>query len=320
MARKGKRGTKSTERARGRRLVLSALLLALVLIGGFFGWMTLSASLVRVCPAEVYLPDLPAQFDGATILYISDVNIRNAADAAACERLMDRLKTIHPDLLLLGGDYSAGTVLDALNATENPGDLEHAREFIQSLANYPAALGKFAVAGEAEGGGDSVMGAFAAAGVQLLQDGCTAVERDGARLIVAGLRDVSENRTPYDEIGKSFQTEDCVIVLAHNPLSYTRIRMAEAKNGGAWADLILSGHTLGGQIRLFGRTLHQFNEEEARRIGGWYYGDDLPILVSQGLGCRGAKLRLGTRSEVWLITLRRPSWQEEIQDDDVSLP
>ena len=320
MAKKGKRGARQRKRAHGRRHVLPALLIAIVLIGGFFGWMALSASIVRVCPAEVYLPDLPAQFDGTTILYISDVNIRSAADAAACTRLMSKLEAMHPDVLMLGGDYSAGTVLDALNATENAGDLEHAREFIQSLGRFPAALGKFAVAGEAERGGDPVMGAFAAAGVEFMQDGYAAIERDGARLIVAGLRDASENRTPYDEIGKTFQSGDCVIVLAHNPLSYTRIRMTEAKNGGAWADLVLSGHTLGGQIKLFGRTLRQFDEEEARRIGGWYYGDDLPILVSQGLGCRGAKLRLGTRSEVWMITLRRPSWQGEIQDDVVSLP
>lgn len=309
MARRGTRGAKQKVRARGRRHVLSALLLAIALVGGVFGWMALSASLVRVCPAEVYLPDLPAQLDGTTILYISDINIRNEADAAACRQLMRKLEEIRPDLLLLGGDYSAGTVLDALNATQDAGDLEHAREFLQSLARFPAALGKFAVAGEAEKGGDTVMGAFAAAGIQFLQDEYATVERDGARLIVAGLRDVSEERTAYDQIGRTFRSGDCVIALAHNPISYTRIRMSEAKDGGAWADLVLSGHTLGGQIKLFGRTLRQFSEGEARRIGGWYYGDDLPILVSQGLGCRGAKLRLGTQSEVWVLTLRRPSWQ-----------
>ena len=309
MTRKARRGAKQRECARGRRHVLSALLIAFVLIGGFFGWMALSASIVRVCPAEVYLPDLPTRFDSTTILYISDVNIRSAADAAACKRLMSKLEALHPDMLFLGGDYSAGTVLDALNSTEDAGDLAHAREFLLSLASFPAPLGKFAVAGEAERGGDSVMGAFAAAGIEFLQDDCATIERDGVRLIVAGLRDVSEDRTPYGEIGKTFQSNDCVIALAHNPRSYTRIRMSEAQNGGAWADLVLSGHTLGGQIKLFGRTLRQFSEEEARRIGGWYYGDDLPMLVSQGLGCRGAKLRLGTRSEVWMITLRRPSWQ-----------
>ena len=308
MIKKGKRRTKKKVRARGRRHVLPALLIVFALIGGFFGWMALRAAVVRVCPAEVYLPDLPAQFDGVKILYISDVNIRNAADLSATEALMRKLEALEPDILMLGGDYSAGTMLDALNDAD--GDAEYAGKFIQSLIRFPAPLGKFAVAGEAESGENAPTDAFAISGVQLLQDGYAAIERDGARLIVAGLRDFSENRTPYDEIGRNFHNEDCVIVLAHNPISYTRIRMAEAQNGGAWADLVLSGHTLGGQIKLFGRTLRQFSEEETRRIGGWYYGDDLPILVSQGLGCRGAKLRLGTRSEVWLITLRRPTWQE----------
>ena len=309
MAGKAKRKPRRKRSARGQRHVLPALLIAFVLVGGLFGWMTLSAAIVRVRPAEVYLPDLPAQFDGTTILYISDVNIRNAADAAASERLIRKLEALQPDLLMLGGDYSAGTVLDALNRTEDAGDMEHAREFIQSLVNFPTKLGKFAVNGEAEAGGDAMLGAFAMAGVQLLQDSFVSIEKEGARLTVAGLRDTSENSTAYDEIGRTFRSDECVIVLAHNPLSYTRIRMAEAQSGGAWADLVLSGHTLGGQIKLFGRTLRPFSEEEARRIAGWYYGDDLPILVSQGLGCRGAKLRLGTQSEVWLITLRRPSWQ-----------
>ena len=311
MARNGRRGAKRRVRERKRRPMLIVFLLAVVLIAGFFGWMAGSASIVRVCPAEVYLRDLPAQFDGTTILYISDVNIRNASDAAASRRLMHKLESLKPDILMLGGDYSAGTVLDALNRAEDAGDLEHAREFLQSLASFPAPLGKYGVVGEAEKGGDTVSGAFAAAGIQLLQDSYAVIERDGARLTVAGLRDATENRTPYDEFGRTFRSGECVIVLAHNPLSYTRIRMAEAQNGGAWADLVLSGHTLGGQIKLFGRTLRQLSEEESRRIGGWYYGDDLPVLVSQGLGCRGAKLRLGTRSEVWIITLRRPSWQAD---------
>ena len=308
MARNGKRRTKKRVSPRGGRHVLPAVLLALLLIGGSFGWMALSASVVHVCHAEVYLPDLPPQFDGATILFISDANIRTAADAAASARLLRKLESLRPDMLMLGGDYSAVTLLDALNDAP-AGDVEHAGEFIRSLLSFQTPLGKFAVAGEAESGMGALPDAFAAAGVQLLQDGCATVERGGARIAVAGLRDVSENLTPYEEIGRRFRADECVIALAHNPLSYTRIRMSEAQGGGAWADLVLSGHTLGGQIRLFGRTLRQFSEEEARRIAGWYYGDDLPILVSQGLGCRGAKMRLGTRSEVWFITLRRPEWQ-----------
>lgn len=304
MAKSG-RSKPKRRRNRGGRRALLVLLLSFALAGGLLGWMRLSACVVRVRPAEVYLPDLPAQFDGTTILYISDLNIRTASDASACMRLMNKLTELSPDLLLLGGDYSARTALDMLNGAEGCGKAQ-AEAFARSLVNFHAPLGKFAVLGEADGG-DALANAFALAGVQLLRDEGTRVARDGAQITVVGLKDVSENATPYDQVARSFRADECVLVLAHNPLAYTRIRMSEAQGGGAWADLVLSGHTLGGQIKLFGRTLRPFSEEEKRRIAGWYYGDDLPALVSEGLGCRGLGLRLGTRSEVWLLTLRRPA-------------
>ena len=97
-----------------------------------------------------------------------------------------------------------------------------------------------------------------------------------------------------------------MIALTHNPSGYIGVRVAEARSGGAWADLVLAGHTLGGQIKAFGRTIYTLPESEARCLGGWYYAGDLPMLVSQGVGCSGVQLRLGTTSEVWLLTLRRP--------------
>lgn len=299
---RGKTGAR--RRTRGRRHVLPALLLALLLPGCLLGWMYAGAVVVHVRPAEVFLPDLPPQFDGVTALYLSDLDIRSAREAAATARLMDALEELSPDLLLLGGDYSAGTLLDALNRAK--GGEAHAAEFLRTLVNFRAPLGKLAVLGETDTEA-ALMDAFAMAGFLVLRDSAATIERDGAKLTVLGLRDISEDVTPYDELARSFRAEECVLVLAHNPLAYTRIRTTEARNGGAWADLVLSGHTLGGQIRLLGRTLRSFSEEGARRIAGWYYADDLPALVSQGLGCRDAKLRLGTQSEVWLLTLRRPA-------------
>ncbi len=303
-----KNGRKKNARRRQseRRKIIPALLISILLVVGFFGWMYATAAVVHVRPAEVYLPDLPASFDGTTLLYVSDVNIRSEADAMTSRELFETLSVLSPDILALGGDYSAQTLLDTLNGVTG-GGATAAREFVAALAGFSAPLGKFAVLGEADD--DSLRDVFTMAGVQLLQDEGTILERSGDRIAMVGLRDVSEDVTPYDQIGRSFLSDDCVLVLTHNPLAYTRIRMAEADGGGTWADLVLSGHTLGGQIKLFGRTLRPFTEEEARRVAGWYYGDDRPILVSQGLGCRGAKFRLGTQSEVWYLTLRRPEWK-----------
>lgn len=307
MAKSSKRKTKIKKNTHGHRHVLIALLFAMVVTGGFFDWMYMCASIVCVCPAEVYLPDLPTEFEGTKLLYVSDVNVRGTSDVRAATRLMNKLKSLQADLLLLGGDYSAGTVLDALNNAKGDGEI-YAKEFVRSLVNFQAPLGKYAVLGEADDI-NALANDFAYAGIDLLVDGIATVSRNGARLGIVGLSDVSLAKTPYNEIARAFRADDCAIVLTHNSLAYTRIRTSEAQGGGAWADMVLSGHTLGGQIKIFGRTFQNFSEEEARRMAGWYYGDDLPVLVSQGIGCKGARLRLGTRNEVWLITLHKPKLQ-----------
>lgn len=303
---KGKRKTRKKEMSARRSMIVFALVCAAILLS--FGVLRFNAIFTHVRPAVVYLSDLPAAFDGTTLLYISDLNIRGATDAASCERLMRKLSALSPDLLVLGGDYSSGNLIDVLNQSRGDGST-HAVDFIKSLANFHTTYGKFAVLGEMDYASE-LAPAFTMANVQLLQDSGAFIERDGAKLSLVGLKDVSASATNYAAIARNFRSNECVLVLAHNPLAYTRIRMAEGKGGGTWADLVLSGHTLGGQIRLFGRTLRPFTEEESRRVAGWYYSDDLPTLVSQGLGCRDVKLRLGTSSEVWFLTLRRPEWRD----------
>lgn len=305
MARRKNTQKPQKNRQRGRRkAVLPAVLLAFLIFGGIFGWMGANAHITRLKYAQVYLEDLPAAFEGTKVLYISDINIRNDLDSAASIRLMKKLGDLQPDMLLLGGDYTANTLLEVLNGAE-AAESSRAGAFIESLASFFAPMGKFAVPGDMDNA-ETLAPMFAQSGVQLLQDGCAAVERGGEKLVIAGLNDAGAKTTPYEQIGGYFNGEECVIALAHNPSAYVGIRVAEARGGGAWADMVLSGHTLGGQIQIAGRTLRTYSEEEARCIGGWYYTDDLPMLVSGGLGCQGAKLRMGSESEVWMLTLHRP--------------
>lgn len=304
-------------RGRGSKL-LPAFLIVALLLGGFFGWMNLQARVTHLRRAEVYLPDLPAAFDGTTLLYVSDLNIRSSADARACTRLLQKLAQAQPDILVLGGDYTAPSLLDLVNSS--PGDAQpEAARFIRSLADFPAPLGRFAVTGEHDRENKLLDAAFADAGVRYLDDDCAVLERDGDKLYLAGLSDVSLNKTQYKQICRHFSGDECVVTVVHNPAAYVGVRVNEAKGGGAWADLVLAGHTLGGQIKLFDRTIRTLPAEEARCLAGWYYLDDLPMLVSQGVGCEGSMLRLDTRSEVWLLTLRRPQQAPDDQAQPASI-
>ena len=306
MAAKGRNTQKKKAKTRGRRKFLtSVLLIALLAAGVFTLYMHACAKITRISRADVYLKDLPPAFEDTRILFISDFDIRTESDLKACKKLMQQAQALSPDILLLGGDYSADTLVDVLNGRTNPEGSSLAAEFLRSIADFDAPLGKFAVTGENDGDIAALSAAFNAGGIQYLADRCATVEKGRDMLVIAGLKEVTLKQTEYASLGRAFNGNECVIALAHNPTAYVGVRVAEAKGGGAWADLVLSGHTLGGQINLFGRTLRSFSDEEQRTLSGWHYPNDLPLLVSEGLGCEDIWLRLGSESQVHLITLHR---------------
>lgn len=304
---------KSVQKQKIRRRKSPAFILFAMLalaLCAFFGWMVLQARITHLRPAEVYLRDLPRGFEGTKILYISDLKIQSAEDASSAKQLMRRLSQLNPDILLLGGDYSADSAFDTLNGTTAASLSPHTADFIASLADFNAPMGKFAVAGDQDRDLQALSAAFNAAGVRCLSDNSAEIEKDGAKIAVAGLSDRKSGRDGSAKLSRSYKSGDCVIAVAHNPASYIDIRVSEADGGGTWADLVLSGHTLGGQISVFGRTLRSYSEEEQRTMSGWHYPGDLPLLVSQGLGCEDIGLRLGSESQVHIITLRK---QEVLQ-------
>ena len=310
MAAKGRKAQKKKAENRGRRKFLTSVILIVLLAAGIFTlYMHACAKITRVSRSEVYLKDLPAAFEGTRILFISDFDIRTEADLKACRKLMRQAQDLSPDILLLGGDFSADTLIDVLNGRANPEGSALAAEFIRSLADFSAPMGKFAVTGENDADIASLSAAFEAAGIEYLADRCETVEKGDELLVIAGLKEVTLKQTEYASLGGVFNGDECVIALAHNPAAYVGVRVAEAKGGGAWADLVLTGHNLGGQINLFGRSIRSMDEQERRTVAGWFYPNDLPLLVSQGLGCKGPMLRLDSKSEIHLITLKKQSVQ-----------
>ena len=253
----------------------------------------------------MYLKDLPASFENTKVLFISDFDIRTEGDLKACKNLMKKVQALQPDILLLGGDYSADTLMDVLNGRENPEADALAEDFARSLSSFNAPLGKFAVTGENDKDTAALSSAFASAGVKYLSDKCETVYKGSDMLVIAGLSEVTQKQTEYASLGGAFSGNECVIALAHNPTAYVGVRVAEARGGGAWADLVLTGHNLGGQINLLGRSVRGMTDQEMRTVCGWFYPDDLPLLVSQGLGCKGPMLRLDSRSEIHLLTLKK---------------
>lgn len=279
--------------------VIAAALAIVLLIGA------MNASRVEVRRAEVRLKDLPAAFDGRTLLYASDIDLCGLNTAAKSADLFRRLQSLKPDALVLGGDYTSPSLLDVLNQAGGSeigrGALNARDDFFRALSGFKAPLGKFAICTPDDPELKDLKRSMEAAGITPLFDTSAAMKANGESVYLAGL---TGEPAPIAEAARAAKRDDCVIAVAASPTQVTQIMINEVEGGGPWCDLILTGHTHGGQIRLFGVNLLSLNGVERNYLKGWNLENEIPILTTTGVGCEGVNIRLGSRPEAWLITLR----------------
>ena len=293
-----------------RALKFVALLAALLVL-----YMAVRGSVVRVSCVDLPLRDLPPAFDGTKIVFVSDIHLTTLNPLAKTAAMMRQLEKIQPDLLLLGGDYT-GTDLVGRLLCHGSNEAYAARQaetralFFIALADFPAKLGKFAVAGDMDklvgsGSGMSLEDAASLGGVTLLRDQTALIQRGGQTLSIVGVDDWRTGMQDTHTPARGQRSRDCVIVLSHTPEALPQLADQPGADGGQWIDAALTGHTLGGQIKIGKRELFNPLAQEERYSAGWHMENGVKLLVSQGLSGTFLPLRLGTSAEVHVITLRR---------------
>ena len=304
MATRKKTNKKPGKAGRIALRLFAGLLLALAITAGI---ALVNANLLRIRRAEVVIPDLPAGFDGKTVLYASDIRLCGLNTPARAGSLFDQLQSLHPDLLVLGGGYNAVSLLDRLNrpnknATDEARAMESRTDFFHYIKAFQAPLGKYAIASTEDLQWNSLRQDMTENDIRPLINEKIDLHSDGGTLWLAGISGKVSN---LNDAGNAFSRSDCVLVIAEGPDELPVLLTSEASDSGTWADLVLCGHTLGGQIRIFGRSILSLSEAEQRFLSGWNTQSGIPILTTEGVGCEGINLRLGTEPEIWLITLSK---------------
>ena len=289
---------------RAGRIALASLAGLMIALLALVVWGAINASVVRVRRAEVALEDLPAAFDGVTLLYAADIDLCGLNTAEKSADLFRRLQDLEPDVLLLGGDYSSPSLLDTLNGSDDAMQLTARAAFIQSLSEFKAPLGKYAVRTREDPDAAGLSAALEAAGIQPLFDAGAKLTSKGKAIHIVGFTGYAGGVVKAAGAAKH---SDCVLAMSPDPSLISQIMINEASDGGAWCDLLLTGHTHGGQVMLFDRSALALNDADRAYFYGWKVENDIPILTTSGVGCEGLNVRLGSRPEVWLITLRRKS-------------
>ncbi|MCL1788058.1 MAG: phosphatase PAP2 family protein [Defluviitaleaceae bacterium] len=226
--------------------------------------------------------NLPAHMDGYRIAFVTDTHSETGRRVRG---IVDELNHRNIDLLLLGGDF-----------TFDKNELTHVLDLL-SQVNAPDGI--FGV----EGNHDKYEILFPAMeerGMVPLSNSGQYV-RDG--FFLAATEDLWNRDPDVQAAIAGAGPGSFVLLLAHNPDT----TMERDTNG---VDLVLSGHTHGGQMNLFGaisigldtRIISEYGD---RFKGGWAESaDGVPVYVSRGIG--DYYPRIFARPEVTIITLTRP--------------
>lgn len=299
---KKKAGTGPTFAQKIRRAVLTLLLaLALFLVG----YMSLRANTLHVRRAVVTIPDLPAAFEGKTILYAADLDICGSNTPAKIIDLFQSLQALEPDILILGGDYTSGTLFERLNNTVDRDDTARQRTLdasalLRALSDFRAPLGRYAIATSDDGDRDVLEKLMRDNGITPVFDDCAAIRCGDGKIALLGMCDATSR---VDISAYDLSASDCVIAAVASPECFPRLMTLEARGGGSLIDMALAGHTHGGQILLFGQTLLPLTFHERNYLYGWRRESGIPLLTTSGVGCEWINWRLGSGAEVWLIAM-----------------
>ena len=232
------------------------------------------------------LKRLPRALDGLRIVHLSDIHHSPFTGREQVERAVEVANSLQPDIIALTGDY-----------------VSHEREYVQPCAEMLGRLrarrGVYAVLGNHDNWVDAelITDCFRLAGIQVLNNEGMRFEDRGASFWLAGVNDtmVGLEDLPLALAGSS--ADEMKLLLAHNPVILRRAARAGV-------DLVLSGHTHGGQVTW--RSERSASGRVRRRIlRGLGRRGETQIYVTRGLGTVVLPVRYGCLPEVSLLTLRR---------------
>lgn len=283
-------GEALTDPERRQWLVRSIHLSLLGVAGGLTGYGIIEARRrPAVVEVEIPLPHLPASFDGFRIIQLTDIHAGLTVARPFVETVVGMANELRGDLIAFTGDLVDGTVA-------------HLREHVRPMSHLTAPYGRFFVTGNHEyySGAEAWVEEAKRLGFDVLMNEHRVIHRNGDRIVLAGVTDVSaKDFVPAhrsDPVAAFDGAPDGLVrlLLAHQPRSLEGAQVAGV-------DLMISGHTHGGQFFPWNllAAVGQPLLKGLKQFGStWVY-------VSEGTGYWGPPLRLGTRSEITVLTLRR---------------
>ena len=271
---------------------LRAAALALALAAAAIGFISARLG-PRTVRLEIPIANLPPEADGLTIAHLSDVHLGTILGPSFLDRLIERTDELEPDVVAITGDLVDG-------------DAGVVEEMVPRMRTLTAPRGVFSVLGNHEyyAGRERSRALMRDAGFEVLDNEAHELV---AGLYLAGIPDArgsAQTGRPEADLPLTLSgvsDDDAVVLLQHAPEN-------EEQAAAAGVDLMLNGHTHGGQLWPF----HYLVRKAYPNYAGVYQVGAMTQIVSRGSGQWGPPMRFLAPSEIILITLRRSDGQESL--------
>ena len=241
----------------------------------------------HVVERDVAIPGLDKRLDGLRIAHLSDLHIGSLTPRSWGLRWSHAANGRHPDLTVVTGDLvTSGTAFHD-DVADVVGALRAKHGVFVSMGNH-----------DYFGDGEPLVAKMRAKGVTVLRNEGTRVDHDGAAVWLAAIDDTWTRRDDMEAALRGRPAEALAVLLAHDPNEFD-----EAAAAGA--NLVLAGHTHGGQIGVpfFYRYANLATIPYRYTIGLYRRGASV-LYVHPGLGTTGPPMRLGVAPEVTVLRLR----------------
>jgi uncharacterized protein len=239
--------------------------------------------------------DLPAAFAGLRIVQMSDFHGSREVSSTFLDEAVGLAQAQQGEIIVLTGDFIHK-------------GFKHIERVARILGRLRAPMGIFAVLGNHDFSVRNALGfrrhkhlhrmvadALANQGIRVLQNETQALIRGDAVIYLTGVDDLWSRQCDLDQAFAGLRPTVPRIVLAHNPWTVEHL-------GDHRCDLMLSGHTHGGQVKLPVLGHVTLGPKGRRFAAGIYKVRDSWLYVNKGVGF-GFRVRYGVRPEVAVLTL-----------------
>jgi predicted MPP superfamily phosphohydrolase len=242
--------------------------------------------LVRVREFVIEDPDIPSAFHGYRIAFLTDIHYGPYLLKAQMAALVAQTNGLKPDLVLMGGDY----------VHQDP---KYIQPCFDGLAEITAPDGVYGVLGNHDHweGAAACRQAMKQNNIGVLDNQAFWLWRGKERIKIGGVGDLLSDIQVLDPTVRDATEADFVILVSHNPDFAERIRTKKL-------DLMLSGHTHGGQVTVFGLYAPLLPTTTGQKYrSGLVATPLLKVIISNGIGVITPPVRFFAPPEIVMVTL-----------------